>query len=492
MDRAAFAALVREATGGELPPGLPEDGPAGQLDAYVDGMRAALRAAFPSVAIAADIAPGPALDVSLLGLVLKQSKGYDPRTSAPETANLAGVHDRDEALAQLTALRAELTAYPSLPAAPAGRGGGQPGRAGVAAFLREQEFKLAAPWSPTTSRPTRTRCRLWPNRTVANLARAGAGRALCSRRGGRARAARRRPVQRAADRPGTAGAVRGHLRRLLRRPQQALSAHTAARAVTAATTSLFTAIQQGLNGVSPAAIGRVSKVQGAYTARVPGWQTLFRDTSFCSCDECRSVLSPAAYLVDLLHFLTPPSGARPVDELLRRRPDIQFIKLSCPNTNVVLPYVDLVNEVLETYIAVDGSTATPDALGKATAKDIPPGVTADDLAVSPGVPLDDTAYETLRTAHHPLALPYNGPADTVRTFLPQLGTARLELLRAFPGATPAAVTAEALGLAPEMAAHIAGTSGATLEQCWGVPPGALPAALLPLRCSQRPASPTRS
>ena len=147
------------------------------------------------------------------------------------------------------------------------------------------------------------------------------------------------------------------------------------------------------------------------------------------------MLSPAAYLVDLLPFVTPPSGPRPVDELLRRRPDIQFIKLSCPNTNVVLPYVDLVNEVLETYIAVDGSTATPDALGKATAKDIPPDVTADDLAVSPAY-LDDTAYETLRTAHHPLALPYNRPADTVRTFLPQLGTARLELCalpRCHPG-----------------------------------------------------------
>ena len=140
MGRPAFAALVREATGGELPPGLPGDRPR-QLDAYVDGMRAALRAAFPSVAIAADIAPGPTLDVSLLGMVLKQSHRYDPRTSAPETANLAGVHDRDEALAQLAALRAELTAYPSLPADPQAAAA-NPVRAGVAAFLREQEFEF--------------------------------------------------------------------------------------------------------------------------------------------------------------------------------------------------------------------------------------------------------------------------------------------------------------------------------------------------------------
>ena len=482
MDRPGFAALVREATGGELPPGLPGDGPSEQLDAYVDGMRAVLRAAFPSVAIAADIAPGPELDVSLLGLVLMQSRGYDPRTSAPETANLAGVHDRDEALAQLAALRAELTAYPSLPADPQAAAA-NPVRAGVAAFLREQEFEfgrtmvadylaanpdalsaVAGPDRPAVADQLHRLERV--GRFVPDAAAAhallGAGLSSAQQIG------RVPPEQFAATFGGSFGG-----------PQQALSAHTAARAVTAATTSLFTAIQQGLNGVSPAAIGGVSKVEGAYTARVPGWQTLFRDTGFCSCDQCRSVLSPAAYLVDLLHFLTPPSGPRPVDELLRRRPDIQFIKLSCPNTNVVLPYVDLVNEVLETYIAVDGSTATPDALGKATAKDIPPDVTADDLAVSPAY-LDDTAYETLRTAHHPLALPYNRPADTVRTFLPQLGTARLELLRAFPGATPATVTAEALGLAPEMAAHIAGTSGATLEQCWGAAPGALPAALQPV------------
>ena len=57
----------------------------------------------------------------------------------------------------------------------------------------------------------------------------------------------------------------------------------------------------------------------------------------------------------------------------------------------------------------------------------------------------------------------------MRTFLPPLGTARLELLRAFPGATPAAVTAEALGLAPEMAATSPAISGATLEQCWSGP-----------------------
>src|SRR5690606_23300397 len=35
------------------------------------------------------------------------------------------------------------------------------------------------------------------------------------------------------------------------------------------------------------------------------------------------------------------------DELLRRRPDLDDILLTCKNTNTTLPYIDLVNELLE-------------------------------------------------------------------------------------------------------------------------------------------------
>src|SRR5205823_5596727 len=35
----------------------------------------------------------------------------------------------------------------------------------------------------------------------------------------------------------------------------------------------------------------------------PTMQGLFGSLDFCDCEECRSVLSPAAYLVDLLEFL---------------------------------------------------------------------------------------------------------------------------------------------------------------------------------------------
>ena len=39
----------------------------------------------------------------------------------------------------------------------------------------------------------------------------------------------------------------------------------------------------------------------------PTLEDLFGSMDYCPCDECRSILSPAAYLVDLLHFIDRPS-----------------------------------------------------------------------------------------------------------------------------------------------------------------------------------------
>ena len=66
---------------------------------------------------------------------------------------------------------------------------------------------------------------------------------------------------------------------------------------------------------APAAASAASGDVIAY----PTLEQLFGSMDFCSCDHCRSVLSPAAYLVDLLQFIdkdAPP--ANPPD--LRREP----------------------------------------------------------------------------------------------------------------------------------------------------------------------------
>src|SRR5262249_36364406 len=150
------------------------------------------------------------------------------------------------------------------------------------------------------------------------------------------------------------------------------------------------------------------QVKDSLIKQYPTMETLFGSLDYCECEQCRSVLSPAAYLVDLFqfldpkpavwaHFLTtwqaqhggpphplshqPPSPfsnqpalddwkqkrpgetplleKTPYDMLTRRRPDLPNLQLTCENTNTVLPYIDIVNEVLEYYVA--HAQLTPEA-----------------------------------------------------------------------------------------------------------------------------------
>ncbi|MEI7660987.1 MAG: hypothetical protein WCK34_02255, partial [Bacteroidota bacterium] len=75
----------------------------------------------------------------------------------------------------------------------------------------------------------------------------------------------------------------------------------------------------------------------------PDLRTMFGTLDSCECEQCKSVFSPAAYYTDIMNFL---AARTPVvfDELMRRRPDLVRIELSCRNANTPLPYVDLVNE----------------------------------------------------------------------------------------------------------------------------------------------------
>lgn len=87
----------------------------------------------------------------------------------------------------------------------------------------------------------------------------------------------------------------------------------------------------------------------------PNWNNLFQSGDLCECEQCRSVLSPAAYFADLLMFLRDRKAANPAfsvkDILFARRPDLGFIELDCENAMTPLPYVDVVCEVLEKVIA---------------------------------------------------------------------------------------------------------------------------------------------
>ncbi len=96
----------------------------------------------------------------------------------------------------------------------------------------------------------------------------------------------------------------------------------------------------------------------------PNLKSLFKGIDTCACEHCRSVYGPAAYLVELLEFIdkrsvTDLTVAPPVttnaaqDVLFARRPDLGDIDLSCANANTPIPYIDLVNELLEAQVAPD-------------------------------------------------------------------------------------------------------------------------------------------
>ncbi|GHJ47905.1 hypothetical protein Cs7R123_52470 [Catellatospora sp. TT07R-123] len=159
----------------------------------------------------------------------------------------------------------------------------------------------------------------------------------------------------------------------------------------------------------------------------PTLEQLFGEMDFCSCDHCRSVLSPAAYLVDLLQFLDlrrynaagtelPKSYTKenPLDVLLSRRPDLAEIDLTCENTNTALPYIDLVNEVLEHY-AVAGS------LTGFAGFNIDADTTTPQLLAAPQH-LNEAAYAPLKDAVFPVTMPFHRPLAALRRHLTAFGT----------------------------------------------------------------------
>jgi hypothetical protein len=185
------------------------------------------------------------------------------------------------------------------------------------------------------------------------------------------------------------------------------------------------ATRSGLDGsgqiLRPAPRGRSAR-DAADVIAYPTLEGLFGSMDFCACDHCRSVLSPAAYLVDLLQFIDqPPPPEGPVTEnpqtvLLDRRPDIQHLPLTCENTNTVLPYIDVVNETLEYFIA---NTVQKNSLNGYLGHDTN-GVASEDLLAVPQFVVD-AAYTTLRGEYFPAPLPFHQPLENLRRYFDKFG-----------------------------------------------------------------------
>ena len=201
-------------------------------------------------------------------------------------------------------------------------------------------------------------------------------------------------------------------------------------------------------------------------------ESLFGSVDFCECEHCRSVLSPAAYLVDLLKFLDPDDLVwqqferqwqarhrgeayddhylKPYDALIERRPDLPHLPLTCENTHTTLPYIDIVNEILEYAVASEG-------LDVKVVHDTGDAAT-EELLAEPQNVLEE-AYEKLAAARYPLSLPFDLWLEMVRRFCEHFDTPVWQVLEVFRPTDElfasegdaydrAAIFAEYLGLSP--------------------------------------------
>ncbi|MFL6292610.1 MAG: neuraminidase-like domain-containing protein, partial [Thermoanaerobaculia bacterium] len=150
----------------------------------------------------------------------------------------------------------------------------------------------------------------------------------------------------------------------------------------------------------------------------PTLEGIFGSMDYCACEHCRSVLSPAAYLVDLLQFLDHPEEKEknPQQILLGRRPDLQHLPLTCDNTNLLVPYIDLVNETLEYFVTHNLSLAAYKGYGT------PGNVSPEELLANPqNVDEAEAAYNTLKAESFPPPLPFHKPLETLRRLFDQNG-----------------------------------------------------------------------
>lgn len=87
----------------------------------------------------------------------------------------------------------------------------------------------------------------------------------------------------------------------------------------------------------------LSKLTDQQFQSLPNYPELFGGLDFCTCSDCRSIFSPAAYFTDLMRiqacYIHPTT-------LETRRPDLSTFTLDCENTNTMMPKLTIVNEVL--------------------------------------------------------------------------------------------------------------------------------------------------
>lgn len=204
---------------------------------------------------------------------------------------------------------------------------------------------------------------------------------------------------------------------------------------------------------------------------VPSYTDIFVTQANCACGHCSSILSPAAYLVDLLDWLSEREALASLEYLdegedVTRRLDIGDIKLSCDNTNTVLPYVDLAIEVLEVGVANAPYPTTP-----SSTETLPTETThsAEELLAQPEYTYT-SAYDKLKDARGPLSLPFHYPLAQTQAYLAHLGiqhAVMLETFQADGSPTSSQIDQAHLRISPQLAQLLTEANPSNPEELWG-------------------------
>lgn len=141
---------------------------------------------------------------------------------------------------------------------------------------------------------------------------------------------------------------------------------------------------------------------------IDGYEDLFGSQNYCRCKHCRSIFGPAAYFVDLMDFIDNHVSQEVFIEqnktdhplyLKNRWSNLWTLVLSCKNTDTRIPYLTIVNEVLERYLE--------------------------------RVFEEEDIYEVLTEARLSFHQPFNLPFEELRLYLSHFGVSLTDLYEMF-------------------------------------------------------------
>ena len=197
--------------------------------------------------------------------------------------------------------------------------------------------------------------------------------------------------------------------------------------------SFFGEFSPFINQTNLGVLGTHPYVASDGAVGIPNLENLFGSLDSCACAECQSVVGASAYLVDIIRFLKTriakpsiPGYTETVkDVLIQRRTDLNFIELSCVNTNTAIPYIDIVCEVLENAVSDIYSELDPTHNPQPTPEveyDLQTHLSEKELRAFPEY-INKQAYKFLLNQLYPLHSPvFNLWQENTRLYLAHLGT----------------------------------------------------------------------